>query len=54
VPSRINAETLGKMPELRRMTVAPFPETRQTLLVLLDRLLRVDDFHVEVTECADL
>ena len=49
VPNRLSTETLGKMPELRRMPTVPFGRTRQTLPVLLDSPGRPDDSPIETT-----
>jgi hypothetical protein len=45
-------ERMGKMPELPRVTMAPFAQTRQTLPVLLDRRGPTDDSQVEIAERA--
>ena len=49
----LGTETMGKMPELRRLTMAPFAMTRQTLPVLLDGCVSADDFPVGIAKCAD-
>lgn len=53
VGNRPIAERLGKMPMMPRVTKTPFAQTRQTLPVLLDRCVRLDDSQVGITDGAD-